>query len=396
MKKRLNVFLLIIFIILLIVILNVFKSNNLKYDLKINNKKIHITEKYTKTSKYIEINTGKNIYPVEYINVPKNNKKIVNNIYYYNNDSIECILPILNNEIITDVMCFVDNIIYDYTEISGEYPDIDKFVKSINLYKIRNKDYNDYKYKKISTIKYNLDTINKNVVITTYRGLLINGEKIDLFSNDIYSNEISTFLGDYYLTADYNTQYSFNIFYLVNLKSKEIVKLKSKNDISFDSYIQGIVDNKIYLYDKDNEIQYEIDINNKKINIVSSGDHVKFYINHKWEKINKTKANKEMYFDYSSLDNKFSRYDVVKENDYYYYLLKKDGILYKLYRVDKNNINIYKYIMNIPVTDFIINDNYIYYVYKNKLYYYSDDIGKKILLENSELEFNNLIKYYIY
>ena len=36
------------------------------------------------------------------------------------------------------------------------------------------------------------------------------------------------------------------------------------------------------------------------------------------------------------------------------------------------------------------------YIYKDKLYYYSDNIGLKTLLENSELEFNETIKYYIY
>ena len=96
------------------------------------------------------------------------------------------------------------------------------------------------------------------------------------------------------------------------------------------------------------------------------------------------------------MDNDFTSYDYVEEVDNYYYLYKKDGISYKLYRVDKNNINIYKYIIDVPTTNIYFKDNYLYYVYKDKLYYYSDSTGLKIILENSELEFNDTIKYYIY
>lgn len=397
MSRRIKLyFLLIILLFLSILLLKIFSFKSLKYSLKLENNKVYINEKYTKDSKYIEINTGKNIYPIEYIYKTNRNKKLVNNIYYYKDNTIECILPIIDEKVITDVICTIDNVIYDYTEISEMYSNVDKFVDSISLYKNRNKDYEKFDFKKISTIKYNKDSIDKNIAITTYKGLIVNDKNIELFENDIYSNKISTFIDNIYITANYNDEYEFNTFYLVDLNNYEISILKSKYDISFDSYIQGIVNNKIYLYDRDNENQYEIDVKNKKINISSSRNYVKYYINKKWEKLNKVKANKEVYFDYSSLDNKFPMYDIIKENKYYYYLLKKEGITYNLYRVDKNNIDIYKYIMNIPVTDFIIKKDYIYYVYKDKLYYYSDIFGKKVILENSELEFNSSIKYFIY
>ena len=51
---------------------------------------------------------------------------------------------------------------------------------------------------------------------------------------------------------------------------------------------------------------------------------------------------------------------------------------------------------NISANQFNTKNNYLYYVYKNKLYYYDDKVGFKTILENSELEFNDTIKYYIY
>ena len=241
-----------------------------------------------------------------------------------------------------------------------------------------------------------MNNLKKTAVISTYNGLIINDKKIELFEKDIYNNKLSTFINNYYIIADYDKNYSFDFFYIVNLDTKKVTKLESRYDISYDSYIQGIVDNKVYLYDKDNENQYEIDVNNNKIKIISSDDYIKYYTNKKWEKLNKAKANKEIYFDYETLDNKFPSYNYVKEIGDYYYLYKKDGISYKLYRVDKNNIDIYKYLLNVPTTNINFKDNYLYYVYKDKLYYYSDSTGLKTMLENSEIEFNETIKYYIY
>ena len=99
-----------------------------------------------------------------------------------------------------------------------------------------------------------------------------------------------------------------------------------------------------------------------------------------------------MLFDYSSLDNIYNEYDRVYENSYYYYCIKKN----KLYRINKNNTKVKTYIIDLPVNEITIQDDYLYYVDNNELYYYSDITGLKILLTNREFEFNKYIKYYIY
>ena len=293
--------------------------------------------------------------------------------------------------------CYKDEILYNYYNFVGNNTSLDKYVNSIELYNINEFENKAINTETIGTIKYNIFTnLSNTVAITTYKGLTINDNEINLFKKDIYNNKLSTFIDNYYIIADYEKNYSFNYFYVVNLDNRKINKLESKNDISYDSYIQGIVDNKIYLYDKDNEVQYEIDVKGSSIDIISSDNYIKYYSNNKWEKMNKAKANKEIYFNYETLDNYFTSYDYVEETDNYYYLLKKDGISYKLYRVDKDNIDVYKYLLDVPTTNIYFSNDYLYYVYKNKLFYYSDGTGLKTILENSELEFNDTIKYYIY
>lgn len=395
MNKKYKLFILLIVLIILIIVLKqILTFNSITYKLNIDNNKINIKETY-KDNYYIELTFNKKIYPFRiYKNL--NKRKIIKNAFIYKDDSVECVLPIIDNSLYTDMMCFKDDILYDYNSIKGEFSDLDKYVESIDLYNSNNFDNTILDTKIVGTVKYNtFDNFDKITAITTYNGLFINGESIELFEKDIYNNKLNAFIDGYYITADYESTYTFRYFYIVNLNTKEIRKLESKIEISYDSYIEGIVDDKLYIYDKDNENQYEIDIENNEIKLISSDKYIKYYNNKKWEKMNKTKANNEIYFNYETLDNYFTDYDLVKESDEYYYLFKKDGISYKLYRVDKNNIEVYKYLLDVPTTDIKFNDNYLYYIYKNKLYYYSDSALIKTILENSELEFNDTIKYYI-
>ncbi len=397
MKEKNKVYLLLVILMILIflckLILNV---KTLNYKLKYNKETFSISETYKNKNYYIEIKYLDKVYPIR-INSDKNKRKIVNKIYSYKDNDYECILPLINDEIKIDILCYKDNILYNYKDIIGLNSKLDEYIKNIGEYEIDKFSDNISVDKTINTIKYYKNNIvDRIVAITTYKGLIISGMGIELFKNDVYNNKISAFVDNYYLIANYDNIYDFDYFYVVNLTTRNIEKIKLKDRISLDSYIQGIVDNKVYLYDKDNEKQYKIDVIKKEIDLISLGDNIKYYKNNKWEFINKSKANKEIYFDYTSLSNNFTDYDQVKESDYYYYLFKKIDDKYNLYRVDKNNLGVYKYIGNIPTLSINTKDNYIYYVYNNKLYYYSDNTGLKTLLEDAELSFNNTIKYYIY
>lgn len=396
MNKKFKFIILTFIVITLIVLISkLFAPQNTKYEFNINGEKVIVKEKNS-NNYYFEIITPKSIYPFRiYSNLDKK-KQIVSDIYLYKDKYIECVLPVINNKVYTDIVCYDDSILYNYNNLKGKYSNLDDYVNNIDIYNINSFNDDFSNTDKVGTIVYNLSDFNKKFAITTYKGLINNGKTINIFEKDVYNNKISTFVENYYIIADYDSNYSFYNFYVVDLLTDQIFKIKSNEEISFDSYIQGIVDNKIYLYDKDNENQFEIDIESKNINIVSNREYIRYYSNKGWERISKVKANKELLFSYDSLDNNFTSYNIVKETDDNYYLFKKYDNYYKLYRVDKNNINIYKFILNVKVTDINFNDDYLYYVYNNRLYYYSDSTGLITILEDSELEFNNTIKYYIY
>ena len=374
-----------IILVIIIIFIKSINKNTIKYKIKTNGHTYSIIEKEKKDNYYFEISYNKKVYPIIIFNLGKGKKQITK-IYDYITDEYQCILPIFGNKVLTDIMCYKDDIIYNYQAIKDTDAMLDKYVESI-------KEYNQYDTNtedKFNNIITYYDEIDKKVSITTYKGLIINKEEIKLFDKDVYNNKISVYVGNYYVTADYNSSYEFEKFYVVNLSSKEVSTIKSKEPISFDSYIQGIVDNKIYLFDPENEIQYEINPKNKKITITSN-DYIKYYSNNKWSKVSVKQAKKELLFTYEEL-GKYSEYDKYYENKYYVYLIKGSN----LYRLNKNKINIKTYILDIPVTNINTNEDYIYYVDNDELYYYSDVTGLRLVLINKELEFNKNIKYYIY
>ena len=379
--------LLLIPIILVIIIIGIksINKNTIKYKIESNDHLYSVLEKRNKNNYYFEISYNKRIYPITIFNLNKG-KKLITKIYDYISDEYQCILPVFDDKVLTDMICYKNDIMYNYQVLKDTDAMLDKYVESI-------KEYKPYGEENSSESRYNniltfYDNINRKVSITTYKGLIIDKDEIELFDKDVYNNKISVYMDNYYITADYNSNYEFEKFYVVNLSSKEVFTIKSKEPISFDSYIQGIVDNKIYLFDPENEIQYEIDPKNKKI-AITSNDYIKYYSNNKWSKVSVKQAKKELLFTYDE-QGKYSEYDKYYENNYYVYLIKDNS----LYRLNKNKINIKNYILDIPVTDISIGEDYLYYIDDCSLYYYSDLTGLKLVLTNKE--FNKNIKYYIY
>ena len=396
MNKKIKVLLLIFVLAIFIIILNkITNIKNLTYKVNYENAKFTIKEKYNKKDYYIELYTKYSTFNFRIPNLKK--KRVIDKIYYYKDKEYECVFSVINDNIYFDMLCANDNIMYDYYSIIGKDSKLDEYVESIKEYK-KEKFTDDLSDKKQmdDSIFYKKNDIGKSVIISSYRGLTTIDKSVVLFKNDVYDSEISLFLNDYYIIADYDNQFEFKYFYLVNLLDYSVTKIKYKDSISLDSYIQGVVDNKVYIYDKDNEKQYEIDPKKKSVKEISSLTKIRFYKNGKWTTLNKSSINRESYFEYDNLNNYFTDYDKVIETEKYYYLIDKVDDNYKVYRVDTNNIKIKKYLFSTDSTNIEFNNDYVYFLSEDNIFYYSDYTGLRTLLQNNELRFNSTITYYVY
>lgn len=398
--KKLFVTLLIMFLIYLGIQV-CFKIFGKEYITQYKINSIDIEETYVNDSKdyyNFEIKTDKNTFLLSTYQNFNKESKIIKDIKIFNNNQYECILPIFkDNKIIMDIQCISNNVIKNYQTIKG-IAELDKFANEIEGYKD--------KFTKKEDITITKDTLNiyvNNIVdnhflgLTSYKGLYtINNNNVkkvydtEIFAQDVYKRPLSTFYNEYYIVADYDQKFNFESMHIINLKNTKDSKINSKYSISFDSFVQGVVDDQVYIIDTNSKMQYKVDINNKQVENITNGTKVTHYENGTFKEleINNVIKNKTK-FKSSYENNVFAKY----QN--YSYISKSVNNGYAVYRTIDNQQLTYLFTTK-DINDVIVVNDYIYYRDDNKIKYYNDSTGIKTIIENSEFKFNNDIKYHVY
>lgn len=382
------------------------KGHTEEYNITTNGQVFSIKEIYTVNTDednnyYLEIKVNEDTFDMQIYDNLNMSKRIITDIYYYDAD-YKCILPVINKEKYGNVICKIDDTYYNYQDLKGKNESLDLFVKNLN---IDSKEQQELANKNKITVYDNL--IDKHyIALETYKGITTINKKnmstivdINLFEKDIYTKDISCFIDKYYLVADYNKQTKFNEFKLVDITNNKVKTIKYDYDISLDSYILGTYENKVYLFDNSTKKEYEIDV--KKETIIEVGNTnigIKILVNGNFENINAYTVyqNKTKFTPYEvSYTFNNQNYDLVlkvgKEKSGYYYIFEKVGNTYKVYRSNiQNKIN-KTYLFETNSTELLYSKDSVYYLDGKTLKRY-DNQGNKIILEYSELEFNNNIK----
>ena len=409
--KRYIVFLGVVLIIYIIIALCVhFLSKGYTNKYSIN--KYDIEEIYTKDEQdehdnyYVEITANNVTFNYQFFKEIKDDNKLVKDILFYDGE-YKCLLPVLSDDIKVDFLCYKDSEFYNYQDIKGNDVKLDKFINKVDkkLYDpsiFSDGDKTKTEFDKISYIKDNIP--DKYVLsITNLKGVLsINDGKInayELFDKDVYSRDLSAFVGNYYVSANYSNKQEFSEIYVINLLNGKKKVLKCPDYISFDSYIQGIVSNDIYIYDINNEKQYKINIKDSLVTLVGNEEKGIRYYNGNWNNISTIKANNRLLFTYNNIkinDYYYLYKDGNKLSGFYYYFYKSEDN-YSLYRANIQNKNLRKYLFSVKSPeDVVFVEDYIFYKDDNKIKLYSDYTGNRTLIENSELEYNDNINFNAY
>lgn len=355
-------------------ILNTKENNNYYFD---------ITTEKTKMNFQINENYNKS-------------EKVIKKLYYKKIDLYKCFLPIFkNNKILTDIMCLKDDTIYYAHDLNNA--NINNYFKQYGY------DPSPYKDNAQGITISNSQTLYKDnllennyIAIESYKGLTLFNSKensVKIFNNDVYKKPISIFTDKYYIVADYNSEYSFKNFYIVNIINGQKTNIRSYDDISFDSYIEGVVDDEIYLFDKDAGKQYKISIKYESVEEIGNKDNIKYY-NGKWTTITLSEALNGKKFENYYVNIK--GYDKAEKIGNYYYLYKKVNNQYSVYKADIQNKKLKTYLFETTDLNSVIHvKDKIYYRNNNDFYYYSNN-GIRKILTNTELEFNDDISLGVY
>lgn len=403
-KKIITFSLILLFLTLLLEFgINYFKtSHHVEYDIS----------GYTVEEDYIK-KSGKDYYLIkvskdgkEYIFSAKNkfnkNEKIIKEIISYDTDDISCATIIYTNNSSSTPLCYKDKILHSYISVENE-PGMSEYLKQLNKYaedKITPSD-ESYVFAYNEIYKNNLYK-NEDIIMYNYKNIIkINGERtmtFDFSNKDVFKNEYGTLVGKYYVIPKMRNSIEFSHYLIVDLEKETVEEIDLAKEvsakISSQMYVNGIYNSNLYIFDKSNLVQYEINPDKGEIKVVGNKDKKGIvYKNGQEEEIGVYTLNNEKV--------KFTEnYDAYKEIDYDQIFLTsngavyvKDGVFYKVYNnYLKNPIYLFE---AKNVQDIKVKEDNIYYINDQFLYRYNDYGNVKILKrEQFKYDYTNIYDVY--
>ena len=381
-------------------LIKIFKTHH-QISYSLDKKKISINEEYIKNKDddyyllSIKIKNKEFLYDAD--NKFHKKKQIVKKVKTYTKDNILCIYPVLIDNSVLDIECNIDNKLYSYTSVKDQI-DLKKLTKSIKAFnneKYKNDIKETNKYNDITIYNNNLEK-NENILIYNYKELIKikknSNERIKFSDFDIYNNNMGTLINNLYLVPKYSKKPEISSYYIIDIVKNKTYEIKLKDKLSTNIYVNGVVDNKLYIFDKSNIVQYVINPKTRKIEKAGDKTSIKYY-DGKWIDYNPYEyVKKELKFNYIEEKIDFDYKQIYQTSKYYYYY-DSDNNFYKVY---KNNLK--KPILLFNQKDIkeisIINDK-VYFLNKDTLYRY-DEYGIKNILKRKEINYNSKNIYSVY
>lgn len=408
MKRVISLLILMIILFLGIEWLVTFftKTHEVNYSVYNDEIKFEITEKYEKDNNDtydLEISVNDNIFYYSVDNYFNKQKKIVKEIEYFNDGDNICIYPILSDNKGTYLECISNNNLYS----SYTYPN-QVFISDVNN-KLTEKGYVINKVSSLDGINYGNTTLYKNnvldgdtILLWQYKGIyLLNNSKqtnIMSLSFDKYENKLGALVGKYYVIPYYTSSkvLEFNSVSAINIETGKQTKITLDYTLSSDTYLNGVIDGKLYYTDPSNLLQIEINPSSKNVKLIGSSDLGGKTYDGSWKDTNIYDfRNREILFKNTSDISEFNySYVDIEEGSSSYYFYTSDGSIYQVLKehLDKP-ILIYK----APnLNNFNVVGNDIYYVVDNTLYYFSIKNGNLKVLESNDLIYNTYNRVSIY
>lgn len=381
------------------------KGHEISYKIYASDITLNIKEVYQKENGdnyLITIQNEKEKFEYIIKNNYNKQKKIIKKIEYFKQDENTCIYPILNDDSGTYLECNLDNKIYTASSNPNQI-----FISNIEK-SLREKGYQLYKANDTTNTKlYNNSTIYTNNIISsdlitlwTYKGInIISNEKnsnINILGFDKYENSHGFLVGNYYIIPNYLSSrvLEFSKVSVINLDSKETKKIDLGYTLSSDSYMNGVIDNKLYYTDPSNLLQIEINPEKENARLIGSKNLGGQIYNGNWQDANIYDfVSNKILFKNEIPDLNISYVDIIESNSNYYFYNNK-GEVYQILQNDLNNaILLFK---TNGINNFNVIENTIYYVSGDTLYYYNNEDGIIPVLKNNDLLYNTTNRIDIY
>ena len=307
-------------------------------------------------------------------------KKIIRKVKTYKNEDLICIIPIYKKSIQTNIYCNLNNeqVSIDYL-LKTSNESFSKIQAKMKKYKIiypKEEIYNDT-YKKIKV--YNKNILDNDIYfIWDYKGIYILSKNKNNYKKildyDLYDNVTSCIADKYYIIFENTSVNGIKKIYYYDFKRNKLKVYKPEKILSKDTYINGVVDNIIYVTDNKERKQYTIDIRKKKIEELSFKTNNYIIYNNK----RKRTINKNEFFQKQQLFQ-----NNVEENYTYF---KQENKIYKRLNKSKSGSILLLKLDGIKEWSLIADE--IILLQDNAIYSYTEEKGLRKIIENNELRYN--------
>lgn len=361
-KKNVFLFLLLFFILFY----GFFRSKSYEVEYTLND--VSIKESFDKKEKlytfYFQTKEKEFFVQIPHKYIHK--KELVQKIEVKEKENTLCILP-TSSKLDIEPLCMQNEEYISFHLIEDEEIIPKSLKKEIN--------YEEKTYKNMTLYALN----NKKYYIWNYEGfdIITNKEQkeIKLFKEDIYNIPLTIQVEKNIVIADYDSKYAFQKFYVIDTKKDKVRELVLEKEISYDSYFLGTSSKRAYLVDKKNKIEYEIYPKRLLIESITNNNQGRILKEDVWEPINmNVLASNETYFTHKEITT-FK----IENNQLY----KVQGD----YKTRISNHNVKEIVST--------NEDTVYYLVDEKLYYYNDSDGEVLVLRNFEWNFNYKNMIYI-
>lgn len=369
-KKKILIFGATLILIVFIIIMMFFMRKK-DYSIKYKKDGYDIKESYNKKLGIYQfsLKNGDKLYEFTILSKQKKNKKLIQNVEAYEKEHFSCIL-LKSDKLNIYPNCYEGDDAISYSLVGDE--DFEQFFKG---------EKPKFKKDKFDNVKINT-LLGKSVAIWDNWGFMFISEdkkkSVDFLKNETYYDNLSYSNGRYVIIPDYDQKYSFDKYFTLDMKKGKISKWKLDEEISFNIYYLGTHDEKIYLIDRKNNKEFELNPKKKKMELESSKDGYGKVWNNKWESISMVKLVNNNYF---------------FENDQPFEFILNDDKLYMRQYKSENDI----LITDKKVDKIVyINEDEVCYLVGDKLYHYSLRYGEVLMVTYSEWNFNKENPIYIY
>ena len=361
-QRRRLALLLIIILIIALVLFFLFRRKDYTVTYSVND--YEITESYHKEEDYYSfiIKKGETERFAIVYNQHFSSKKNIDQITEYQTQTESCI-TISSNKVRIEPLCTKEETQISYHLVS------DEMKEKLGVTSETKEDTILTTYNNINVYHYR----NHNYYIWNYRGFYhINEnttENIQLFDKDIYNPTLITQVNDTLVIPDYNADYYFDKVILLDMNTGRTTTWTLETSIYFDSAVLGVYQGDLYIIDKHEKTEWQLNIAKQKQERVGTEQKGGKIYDHEWTNVT---MNRLLY-----QENTFKGTTILEYN------IKEDG-LYAIF--DNHQMKIRE---SAPSKILSNTDNTVYYLVNDNVYSYNKEEGEKLLLNYFEWNFNS-------